>query len=56
MTYADKIRAMSDEELADFLFDIAVCATCIVDTSNSELCDSQQCYTKHLNWLQSEAE
>lgn len=43
MTHADKIRSMSDEELAEFL-------------SETELHGSQGKCEDYLKWLQSEAE
>ena len=59
-TNADKIRAMNDEELADFLEQFEVCSHC--EYSDKERCTFENpCVHEFatamaLNWLQSEAE
>lgn len=53
-TNADRIRAMSDGELADFLNNVNIC-----DTRTNEECKSvfcAQCGECVLNWLQQPAE
>lgn len=52
-TNADRIRHMSDKELAEFLANITHCEDCRDD----HCCFSDEtCKQNHLNWLQSEAE
>ena len=53
MSNADKIRAMNDEELAEFLDDM-----CLVKTDfHCEECNNPlNCDVCYLDWLQSEAE
>lgn len=56
ITNADRIRAMSDEELAEFMDNIEnnPCEHCIVGT-----CDGfsgEQCKEKKVEWLKQEAE
>lgn len=49
MTNADKIRQMSDEELAKWLCSLSRCNDCIA---------AEYCYTRHtgfINWLRKEA-
>ena len=53
-TNADRIRNMSDEELAMFIGNLAECTSC--DLQCSEKCTIDECCRKHLEWLQSEAE
>ena len=56
-TNADKIRAMSDEELAELQFDKSICNNCFVKCNDKDNCPSlSSCYSRHLDWLQSEAE
>ena len=56
-TNADRIRNMSDEELAELLFDKSRCDNCFADCNDKDNCPSLgSCYSKHLDWLQSEAE
>ncbi len=56
-TNADRIRNMSDEELAELLFDKSRCDNCFVNCNDKDNCPSlASCYSRHLNWLQSEAE
>lgn len=58
-TNADKIRAMTDEELADYIFGVSEslvpCVKCSEDCDFCELSD-EECKTRTLEWLQSEAE
>ncbi len=57
MTNADKIRNMSDEELGELLFDKSRCDNCFVNCNGKNNCPSlSSCYSRHLEWLQSEAE
>lgn len=49
MTNADKIRAMSDEELADFMVD----DFCELLCKSPTICDGQ-CNLKLLQWLKQE--
>lgn len=57
-TNADKIRAMSDEELAEYIFGVSEsfvpCTNCSGDCDFCELSDTD-CKEKILAWLQSEA-
>lgn len=56
-TNADRIRNMSDEELAELLFDKSRCDNCFANCNDKDNCPSLgSCYSKHLEWLQSEAE
>lgn len=50
-TNADKIRSMSDEELAEYLYKMALASLTIVEVDSREIA-----IPKLLNWLQSEAE
>lgn len=50
-TNADKIRAMSDEEFAEYLYRMALCSLTTVEIDNKEIA-----IPKLLKWLQSEAE
>ena len=52
MTNADKIRAMSDEELAKWFL---IAGICIRDFENCQ-CDGVSCRQCRLNWLQQSAE
>ena len=58
-TNADRIRSMSDEELADYIFGVSVhekpCVLCSDDCDFCELTD-EECKNKTLKWLQSEVE
>ena len=58
-TQADRIRSMSDEELADYIFGVSVhekpCVLCSDDCDFCELTD-EECKNKTLQWLQSEVE
>lgn len=56
MTNAEKIRSMSDEELAEFLAYKAYCEECYVEKDDSCCCPDGTCKQKHLDWLRSEAE
>lgn len=56
-TNADKIREMSDEELAELLFNKSRCDNCFANCNDKDNCPSLgSCYSRHLEWLQSEAE
>lgn len=56
-TNADRIRNMSDEELADSLTATAKCDECFVIKEHEPYClSASACRQKHLEWLQSEAE
>ena len=55
-TNSDKIRNMSDEELAEFLAYNAYCEECYVEKDDSCCYPDGTCKQKHLDWLQSEAE
>lgn len=55
MTNAEKIRSMSDEELAEFLAYNAYCEECYVKKDDSCCYPDGTCKQKHLDWLQSEA-
>ena len=55
-TNADRIRDMSDEELAEFLAYNAYCEECYVEKDDSCCYPDGTCKQKHLEWLQSEAE
>lgn len=56
-TNADRIRNMSDEELADSLTATAKCDECFVIKEHESYClSTSACRQKHLEWLQSEAE
>ena len=55
-TNADRIRNMSDDELAEFLAYNAYCEECYVEKDDSCCYPDGTCKQKHLDWLQSEAE
>ena len=56
-TNADRIRSMSDEELADFLSENTNCDCCNIQCPDKLNCQSMSsCYCRHLEWLQSEVE
>lgn len=54
-TNADRIRAMSDEELAEFLADDWNCEHCS-DKDKQGNCNGATCKVGILAWLQSEVE
>lgn len=57
MTNADRIRNMSDEELAELLFNKSRCDNCFANCNDKDNCPSLgSCYSRHLEWLQSETE
>lgn len=56
LTNADRIRNMSDGELAEFLAYNAYCEECYVKKDDSCCYPDGTCKQKHLEWLQSEAE
>lgn len=58
-TNADRIRNMSDEELAKYIYDVSEhCADCVVCGDDCDSCDGTEdiCVPKIIEWLQSEAE
>ena len=56
-TNANRIRNMSDEELAELLFNKSRCDNCFANCNDKDNCPSlRSCYSRHLDWLQSEAE
>lgn len=55
-TNADRIRNMSDEELAMFIGNLAECINCDLQCSEKCIATIDECCRKHLEWLQSEAE
>lgn len=56
-TKSDRIRNMSDEEMAECLTATAKCDECFVIKEHGPYCCSTSiCKQKHLKWLQSEAE
>lgn len=56
-TNADKIRSMSDEELAELLFTKSRCDNCFANCNDKDNCPSLgSCYSRHLEWLQSKVE
>ena len=57
MTNADKIRAMTDEELADSLCDHACMLCPLADNCGGRMeIGRTACYERWLEWLQKEAE
>lgn len=57
ITNADRIRNMSDEELAELLFNKSRCDNCFANCNDKDNCPSLgSCYSRHLEWLQSESE
>lgn len=55
-TNAERIRNMTDDELAEFLAYNAYCEECYVKNDDSCCYPDGTCKQKHLEWLQSEAE
>lgn len=56
-TNADRIRNMPDEELAELLFNKSRCDNCFANCNDKDNCPSlSSCYSRHLKWLESEAE
>lgn len=55
-TNSDRIRNISDEQLAEFLAYNASCEECYVKKDDSCCYPDGTCKQKHLEWLQSEAE
>ena len=55
VTNADKLRAMSDEELAEFIAYSTSCETCAVRKSGSDECHNSNCSMAWLDWLRQEA-
>lgn len=56
MTNADRIREMSDEELADWINTKRMCEQCANDYEPEDVCMKEPCINGILRWLQSEAE
>ena len=55
-TNAERIRNMTDEELAEFLAYNAYCEECYVKKDDSCCYPDGTCKQKHLEWLKSESE
>lgn len=59
MTNGDRIRKMTDEELAEYIHGVsestAPCVLCEDDCDFCE-CSDEECKQKTLNWLKSEVE
>ena len=58
-TNADRIRNMSDEELAKYIYDVSEhCADCVVCGDDCDSCKSTEdiCVPKIIEWLKSESE
>ena len=55
-TNAERIRNMTDDELAEFLAYNAYCEECYVKKDDSCCYPDGTCKQKHIEWLQSEAE
>jgi hypothetical protein len=53
-TNADRIRAMTDEELAAFIAYSTSCETCVVRKGGSDECHNTNCSTAWLGWLKQE--
>lgn len=56
ITNADKIRSMSDEELAEYIFGVSEgSAPCVICSMDCDFCEAtaEQCKEKTLNWLKS---
>jgi len=53
-TNADRIRAMTDEELAEFIAYNTSCETCVVRKGGSDECHNTNCSTAWLDWLKQE--
>ena len=52
MTNGDRIRAMTDEELAEYFNDLATVCNCCVDNKNcTDPFDRPKCICGVLNWL-----
>jgi len=55
ITNADRLRAMTDEELAEFIAYCTSCATCVVQRGGSNECRNTNCPTAWIGWLRREA-
>ena len=53
-TNADKIRSMSDEELAEWINSKDTCEQCVYEPENTSM--KEPCINSILNWLQTKAE
>lgn len=59
MTNADRIRNMTDEELASYIFGVSIGSShCVLCEEDCDFCEhsDEECRNKTLEWLQSEAE
>ena len=56
LTNADKIRAMSDEELAEWIAYSTSCVTCPVKGTTAYECRNSDCVTAWWMWLKSTVE
>lgn len=56
LTHADRVRAMSDEELAELLNPTASCTDCPVENRKPCGTDGRSCRDRVLDWLRQEAE
>ena len=54
LTNGDRIRAMSDEELAEFIVDFELCDVCSKECN--ALIDNEDCDQQLLKWLKQPAE
>lgn len=58
-TNADRIRNMSGEELAKYIYDVSEhCADCVVCGDDCDSCDGTEdiCVPKIVEWLKTESE
>ena len=61
-TNGDRIRAMTDEELAEFIRDHIDCSICKIEVFETITCpgslmaDGKDCYDRWLDWLKQEVE
>lgn len=55
-TNADRIRSMTDEELAEFIANSTSCETCVVRKGGSDGCQNTNCSTAWLDWLKQEVD
>ena len=55
-TNGDRLRAKTDEELAEFIANSTSCETCVVRKGGSDECQNTNCSTAWLEWLKQEVE
>lgn len=55
-TNGDRVRAMSNEEMAKFLFDVTACDSCPIVEFCFNITHETNCKTTWLDWLNSPAE